>query len=87
MGLARAVLRAFHRVFRTRRSRLNATYELGEAIRRGDVPAVRGALERGADVKSCSYDRNGFCTPLELANDTGNQEVIALLVSHGRRRS
>lgn len=55
-----------------------ATRHLPNAIRREDIKAVKALIDKGADVKSS--DPQGL-TPLDLAKETRNQEMINSLVS------
>jgi ankyrin repeat protein len=56
---------------------MNAVWE--DAVRRGDVPAVRDLLERGVDVDA--RDRFGQ-TGLMLAAHAGHRRVVETLVAH-----
>lgn len=50
------------------------------AARKGDLPAVRALLERGADVNAkTAYG----ATPLSYASDKGHAEVVGLLLERG----
>jgi uncharacterized protein len=51
-----------------------------DAIKRGDVVAVRKLLHRGADVDA--RDRYGQ-TGLMLAAHAGHRDVVATLIEHG----
>ena len=63
---------------RTSSSSLNA--QVLTAAQNGDVPSVAALLEKGAAVDA----RNEFeLTPLIVAADKGNAELVRLLVSHG----
>lgn len=53
---------------------------LRDAIRAGDIEAVRAVLAIGANpYGSCVLDHEGFHTPYELAVRAGNSEVMRLL--------
>lgn len=57
---------------------LSPTEELFDAINRGDMPAVRDAISRGADVSAT--DELGL-TPLDLSIDLNRNEISFLLLS------
>jgi hypothetical protein len=54
-----------------------ATIHLPNAIRREDMKAIKALIDKGADVKAS--DLQGL-TPLDLAKEKGNQEIINSLV-------
>ena len=56
--------------------------ELCEAARDGDSDEVKQLLSRGADVKIRDNDGK---TPLQLAEDEGHADIVALLKQHGAR--
>jgi hypothetical protein len=52
--------------------------EIFAAVERGDIGEVRGLMERGASVRA----RDGkFRTALHLAVETGDLDLVALLVA------
>ncbi len=57
---------------------MSPTDELFDAINRGDMPAVRDALSRGADVSAT--DELGL-TPLDLSIDLNRNSISFLLLS------
>ncbi len=59
-------------------SLMSPTDELFDAINRGDMPAVRDAISRGADLSAT--DELGL-TPLDLSIDLGRNDVSFLLLS------
>jgi ankyrin repeat protein len=54
--------------------------DLWEAVRRGDAPAVKTLLDKGADVNAkWRYEQ----TPLFKAAERGDVEIVRLLLEHG----
>jgi hypothetical protein len=54
--------------------------DLWEAVRRGDAPAVKSLLDRGADVNARGRYQ---MTPLFKAAERGNAEIVRLLLERG----
>lgn len=54
--------------------------DLWEAVRRGDAPAVKTLLDRGADVNARGRYQQ---TPLFKAAERGNAEIVKILLDRG----
>lgn len=58
--------------------------EFLEAVRRGDIDAVRRMIDEGVDVNFVDYDE-GEMGPLEDAAELGHVEIVRLLLHAGAR--
>lgn len=61
---------------------LRLEYELLQAARDQDVPAVQRLLENGADPNAGLFGQFGNDTPISIAVDTGNEQILDLLLEH-----
>ncbi len=78
----RAVLETQRQLSAKQRIAENATKKLFNAVRRGDVNAVRALLAKGADITTLGPDG---ATPLELASKIGEPHMIDMLTQEATK--